>query len=251
MPTRATVKVGLIGYGVIGRAIAQNLRGQPEAASIVCVLSRTGAHSTEAASVTTIEALLQHHPDVVIECASQDALRAHGESVLEAGYPLVAASIGAFADEDLYRHLIETAQKNSGQLLLPSGGLAGTDALAAAKSVGLQAVTYRGSAPPESWGLRQDAASRMLFEGSARDACREFPKNANVAAAVSLAGIGFERTTVQLIADPKLWKYRHEILASGAFGELSTLVNAEPIAAGQRSTRLIVGSLVATALSAR
>jgi len=251
MCSNPTMKLALIGYGNIGQAINEYLLDQPGDATISGVLTRSGLSRSEVESVTTIKALLKLEPDVVVECASQNALRSHGAQVLEAGYPLVAASIGAFADEDFYQCLVEKAGENDGRLLIPSGGLAGTDALAAAKHAGLENVTYRGSAPPMSWGLPPDTKSQVLFAGCARDACREYPKNANVVAAIAIAGTGFEKTTVELIANPELIKYRHEIQASGPFGTLSTLVEAAPITSGRRSSRLVAGSLMANALSAR
>ena len=179
------MKLALIGYGIIGQAVADGLRDR-SGIEVVGVLTRSGAGDDAAMPVTTIAALLAARPNVVVECASQHALRTYGDHVLGAGCSLVAASIGAFADEQLYQRMRKTARQTAAGLRLPSGGLAGTDTLAAAKHVGLDAVTYRGSAPPVSWGLQPGTPAQVLFDGNARDACRDYPKNANVAAAVSL-----------------------------------------------------------------
>ncbi len=97
------------------------------------------------------------------------------------------------------------------QLLIPAGAIAGLDGLGALKLAGLTSVTYTSTKPPLAW--RNTPAERIVtlaalrertvfFEGSAQDAALNYPKNANLAATIALAGLGFERTTVRLVADP-------------------------------------------------
>ena len=196
--------------------------------------------------------LLSACPDVVIECAGQAALGELGPQILAAGIDLVPAAIGTLANDAVRQALKEACRKGGGRLLAPSGALAGLDGLSAALHVGLDEVTYRGSAPPENWEplkVPPSDSAVVLFSGSAREACRAFPKNANVAAAVSLAGLGFDATKVELRADAALSCSRHEIIARGAFGELSTTVLGQPLVAGKRSSRLAAGSLAQTALT--
>lgn len=247
--TSAVAQIALVGFGTIGEAIVHLTESQ-SLADVVCILVRERRKQTIPPTINSIDELLGSRPDVVIECAGQDALAAHGEAILAAGFPLVAASVGALSDDRLHRRLLIAAEKGCSRLIIPTGGLAGTDTLGAAATVGLESVSYRGSGRPVWWSLDDDAPKQTLFKGTAREACRRFPKNANVAAAVSLMGIGFDATTVELVADPDLRIYRHEIFASGRFGNLHTRVDAEPIEAGKRSTHLIAGSLINSAQSA-
>jgi aspartate dehydrogenase len=248
---RALMRIGLIGYGAIGRAFCECAEGQAEVVAVLTRQPRAGL----SAGVTTLEALLATKPGVVVECAGQAALRAYGPALLGAGIDVIAASVGALADTALMEALL-AARSGGTRLVVPSGAVAGLDGLGAAKQVGLSSVTYRQSAPPTSWIGHPDApaglerpGAHLVFRGTARDAASRFPKNANVTAAIALAGIGFERTMVELYSDGSLTRNRHQIFAEGAFGQMSVDIDAEPIAPGVRSSRLVAGSLLYTALA--
>ena len=119
---------------------------------------------------------------------------------------------------------------------------------------GLQSVTYIGRKPPRSWKgspaetkLDLDAltaGAETHFDGSARDAATEYPKNANVAAAVALAGIGFDDTEVKLIADPGVNENIHEVHATGEFGSFSFQVRGRSLPDNPRSSALAAMSVV-------
>ncbi|MDB5415792.1 MAG: hypothetical protein JWR10_4127 [Rubritepida sp.] len=247
------LRIGLIGYGAIGRAFCDALRMR-DGARLASVLTRSPREGL-AEGVTSLEAFLAAKPTVVVECAGQPALAQHGAALLALGLDVIAASVGALADAALAERLRDAARQGGGRLIIPSGAVAGLDGLAAAKVVGLASVTYRQSAPPTSWIGHPDAppgldlpGAHRVFAGTAREAASRFPKNANVTAAIALAGIGFERTTVELFSDGSLTRNRHELFAQGAFGSLHVDIDAEPIAPGIRSSRLVAGSLLHTAM---
>ena len=192
---------------------------------------------------------------LLVDCAGHDGLRAHGGEALAAGLDVLTLSIGALAEEDLARHLAEAAAAGGARLWLASGAIGGLDALRAARAGGLEAVTYRGIKPPLGW--RGSAAEDVMdldapgpdpvthFSGSAREAALRYPRNANVAAAVALSGLGLDATRVALVADPSAQGNRHEITARGAFGEMRFEITGAPLPGNPRSSALAAMSLVA------
>ena len=129
------------------------------------------------------------------------------------------------------------AARGPAKVRLVAGALPGVDALAAAKLAGLDSVTLTSSKPPLAWkgtpadsthNLDKITAPTVLYSGNARDAALTFPKNANVAATAALAGIGFEKTRIMLVADPSVTQNVHRLEASGAFGTMSLEIHANP-----------------------
>lgn len=254
------LRVALVGAGVIGGAIVQAVGRSRIPLEIVGALVADAARPRPATPIAVFEdlpALLGRRPAVVIECAGHAALRAHGAAILEAGVDLVPASIGLFAEDRETARFRAAAIAGRSRIHLPCGAVAGIDALLGARLVGLDSVRYRFVMPPAAWGHPIDApassagagAGVCVFRGTARDAALRFPRHANVTATISLAGIGFERTEVELIVDPGADANRHEIDAGGAFGTLSVVVHGRRIDQTSPSSRLVAGSLLQAALS--
>lgn len=172
--------------------------------------------------------------EVVVECASQAAVKALGEQVVAAGKTLLLMSSGALLDSQFFTGLMAAAEKSGGSVTVPSGAVGGIDAIRAAKR-GLREVTMVSTKKPESltgapgfasWEEKTISEPVTIYEGSALEAVKLFPANVNVAATVSLAGIGPERTKVRVVADPDAPGNVHEISAVGEFGEFQfKLVN--------------------------
>lgn len=227
------IRVGAIGWGAIGRTLGRVLDARGASVVAALVRQRAAPGAGDPPRVTSVDALLGAGVDVVVECAGHGALREHGARVLAAGRDLLVASVGALADPALQAALESAARAGGARLLVPSGALGGLDALAAARLAGLDEVAYESTKAPAAWrGTEAEAlvdldaldAPRAFLETDARDAARRFPQNANVAAAVALAGLGFERTRVRLVADPAAAGNRHRIVASGAFGRIDVQV---------------------------
>jgi aspartate dehydrogenase len=212
-------RVGMIGFGAIGRSIARLWETLPAHSF---VLAGVCAHSWQASDTrralptgtqlcTDVEQLLALRPNCVIEAAGHRVIAGHGSRILRSGCSIYLLSVGSLADEELRNALLNAAKEGGSQILVPAGALAGFDGLLALVGDGLNSVKYTSTKPCEAW--RGTAAAQMydldqltqptvIFRGNAGEAARLYPKNANVAAAVALAGVGFDRTLVELIADP-------------------------------------------------
>lgn len=212
------MKVGLLGCGFIGSTIASAIRAKKADLELVSAFDMDAQKcSSLGFKPSSFDEFLASNFDIAVECASQDAVKAYGNRILSKGRSLLVMSVGALSDKMLLSSLLLSARKSGAKLYIPSGAVGGLDALASAKFAGLDEVCLVTRKPPASLGM-DVSEETIVFEGTASDAVREFPKNINVAAALALAGLGFEDTTVMLIADPKVSTNIHEVRASGKFG---------------------------------
>jgi len=254
---RGTLRIGLIGYGSIGRPVSQAiLDGQIPGGILAGILRahpEAGGTPEGVPVVTTVEELLAAQPDVVVEVGGHPALRAFGPAVLAAGCDLMTISVGALADDRLLATLQQAADSSGARMLVPSGAIAGLDMLNAGQIGGLESVRHTVRKPPaallppdEAAEVQASGAPRVLYEGPAREAVGRFPENVNVVAAVSLSGIGLDRTIARVVADPGVTHNTHEVEASGSFGTLSVEVRNVP--GPNPKTGKIVGPSVIRAL---
>ncbi len=230
------MKIGIIGYGTIGKILAQAIKDQKAGdVSLVAVMdvfveSPFGEDAGLPAYFNQIEPFLEMDMDVVIETASQAVLKEYASKVISSGKNLIAMSTGAFSDTTFLRELMDLTVTHRRRVMLPSGAIGGLDALLAAGMDEIHEVTLTTTKPIRALSGVRSALDRdldltaiaeptLLYEGPAEEAVIRFPKNVNVVAALSLAGIGFERTTVRLVADPDATQNTHRIDARGAFGE--------------------------------
>ncbi|MBZ6377152.1 aspartate dehydrogenase [Pacificimonas flava] len=222
-------RIGLIGHGAIGQEITGALGRLGEEDRLAAALVRqgrsapAGVHSLDA----LIDSLVGARPGCVIECAGQAAAARYGPGLLEAGIDLILSSVGILADDSVTAALLDAEHRGGGRLLLPAGAIAGLDGLVAAALAGIDHVTYSSHKPPHAWqgtpaerliDLDHDEDEIMFFEGSARRAASDYPKNANVAVAVGLAGIGIDDTRVRLVSSRKVDDPLGVIEAEGKFG---------------------------------
>lgn len=233
------LKVGIIGYGAIGPSLHNLLRTHARNVQVVAILERetqveaVRERTGGTPAVSDWANFIATEPDIVVECAGHAALRAHGVASLEGGCDLIISSVGALADAEIETALRSAAQRTRNRLIIPSGAVGGLDALASARSAGIDEVIYTARKKPLSWigtaaeqliDLANVTEPTAFFIGNAREAALTFPQNANVVAAIALAGSGFEHTKVTLMADPTTTGNRHNILARGPFGEISSSV---------------------------
>ena len=250
------MKVAIIGHG----AIAQYVRGQLDAAGIteVAQIVRAGkeAPDSQPPRISDLNDL-PDTPDLVIDCGGHAALAMHGPVALGLGIDMLTVSLGALADADLMALLEAAATQGNARLHLTSGAIGGLDALRGAQAGGLEAVSYTGRKPPNGWAgspaedvldLANITAPVVHFAGTAREAAINYPKNANVAAAVALSGVGFDKTKVELIADPTVTENIHEVRAKGTFGHFQFTIAGNGLPENPRSSALaamsVVGALI-------
>ncbi|MEW5422743.1 aspartate dehydrogenase [Amorphus sp. 3PC139-8] len=227
-------RLAILGHGNIAATLVDVLGRDGRARfEAVSVLARPGAidrareslagkASVLADEVTfydTLEGLLTERPCLAVECATHSVVRDTVPAVLRAGCETVIVSIGAFADPEVADAVEDAAASGQTRAVLVPGAIGGVDALAAAKLAGIETVVYTGRKPPAAWrgtpaenalDLDQVAEPIVFFEGTARRAASDFPKNANVAATLALAGPGFDATRVRLVADPTIGANVHE-----------------------------------------
>lgn len=248
------MKIGVIGEGAIGRYVAEALSSRGLGPHVV--LTRSGPSGVAADGVMRVKTVddLPGDLTLMIDCAGHAALVQHGAAILARGIDLVTVSLGALADPKLEQNLTEAAGQGGAQLHLASGAIGALDALRAARVGGLDTVTYTGRKPPRGWkgspaedtlDLDTLDTAATHFEGTARDAASTYPKNANVAAAVALAGAGFDATTVRLVADPDVTANIHEIHATGSFGQFHFRIEGHALPDNPRSSALAAMSAVA------
>ena len=258
------MKLGILGGGTIGRLVLEHLgRGEIPGLEVVAIAGRTEssrsallAREFSVPHVVGLGALRAAAPDVVLEAASHEAVREHLTALLEGGISVVVLSAGALADDSLRRHAEEAAVRSGALLYVPSGGIGGLDALKAACAAGVDEVTIQVAKPPVAWkgiayvtamGIDLDrlAGPAILFEGSAREGVPHFPQNVNIAAVLSLAGIGFDRTRLRVVADPALRHNTHTIRVSGASGRFSVVLENVPAPQNPKTALLACYSALA------
>lgn len=246
------MKIGLIGKGAIASFAQDEL--QKRGHSIGAILVRPERVAENPALYVGSPGDLPDDLDLMIDCAGHEALAGHGPEILARGLDLVTVSLGALADAGLAAALDEAARAGGAKLHLASGAIGALDCLQAARVGQLHRVTYTGRKPPQGWKgspaedrLDLDAlasGAHIHFEGTARAAALAYPKNANVAAAVALAGIGFDDTRVQLIADADAPGNIHEVSAAGDFGEFHFRITGRALPDNPRSSALAAMSVV-------
>lgn len=218
-------KVGIAGFGTIGVAVGRRLVQGMDGLKLAAVTSGN-AEKAQAklaeigadAPVVSPEELAAMC-DIVIECAPTHAFRDIAIPVLKAGRQMITVSAAALLD---HMDIVEIARENGGRIIVATGALLGFDAVRAAAQGNIHSVTMVTRKPPKSLkgaphldviGLDVSTVTEpvMIFDGSAREGARGFPANVNVAAALALAGVGPDKTRLQIWADPTLERNTHVI----------------------------------------
>lgn len=252
------LRIALVGWGAINRRVAELLgERRRENVAIVGIGERDAALVTAAPAnaqiLTAPEQLAGLDLDLVLEAAGRGAVAAWGEWSLRSARMFVVASTSAFCDNALLEKLLRIADEHGSQIVVPPGALAGIDALSAASLLPLAEVTHRIVKPPAAWRNtpaetltqldRLDGAT-TFFSGTAREAAAQFPQNANVAVITALAGVGLDRTRVELSADPEARSNVHLLSASGDFGTFNIRIENRPLATNPKSSEMAALGLV-------
>jgi aspartate dehydrogenase len=262
------MRIGLIGFGAMARALVHCLdaNGGFERINIVGTLVQPSdlpvpalASLSHTVFTTNPAEFLERAPELVVECAGHSAVRDVCPQVLAQGVDLILISIGALANAEVETKLRAATEKSTGRLMLPGGAIGGVDLLASARLAGLDRVRYTSRKPPRAWkGTRAEQTIKLdelsqateFFRGNAREAALQYPQNANVAAAIALAGIGFEKTEVALNADPSVNANEHSVVAEGSFGRAEMRIAAKPLPDNPKTSWLGALSLARAVLNA-
>ena len=254
------LSVAIGGFGAIGKVVAQALDRGIEGLNLAAVSARDTARAeSELAAfarrvpVVPLEGL-GAAADIVVECAPAEHLRDIAEPALAQGRTLVTLSCGALLDNE---DLVEQARRHGGRILVPTGALLALDAVqAAAEAGGIRSVRMVTRKPPTGLegapylvenqirvsGLTE---AKLVFTGSARNAARGFPANVNVAAALAMAGVGPDRTTVEIWADPGVDRNTHRIEVEADAARFSMQIENVPSLENPRTGRLTPLSVIA------
>ncbi len=257
-------KIGLLGCGAIGTQIALAI----DSGKIPAILTHVYDISKEASEKLVLKLntkpeivenshLLSSYPvNIVVEAASQDAVKDVALSVLQNKRDLMIMSVGALLDDSIYEILSDACKDFKKTIYLPSGAIAGLDGIKSIKDE-LESLSITTTKHPrslkgakffENSDINLDAISSptTIFEGTAKEAVSLFPANINVAALLSLSGIGSEKTSVKIVADPNTDKNTHHIQASGKFGKMTFTIENFPDANNPKTSRLAILSAIET-----
>ncbi|MGH2318569.1 aspartate dehydrogenase [Planococcus sp. SE5232] len=246
------MNIGIIGTGNIATYLLEQVNGKQKAhGRIIAVFGRNqemGHQLSEQFSAdfyTDLQAFLKLPLDIVVEATTVEAARLYVKDVVTHKKDLVVSSIGVFKDAGFLDELKTLAESLGTQIYLPSGAIGGLDVLQSAKAAGgLEQVQLTTRKSPASLGMDADK-EKVIFEGSARDAVEQFPKNVNVAMTLALAGIGIEKTSVRIIVDPAVEQNTHTIEAEGDFGKLQLQVENHPMPSNPKTSLLAALSILA------
>lgn len=236
------LEVALIGCGAIGSVLAKaidrkkagktSLRWVHDADGEAARRLVRGLRKKPKVAKNIREILADRKVHLVVEAASQRAVGEYAVKVLRSKKDLIILSVGALADDALLKRIKMAAERSGRTVHIPSGAIVGVDGVTAASMESLKKAILITRKPPKALAkapiakrlnLPELKKPKVIFEGSARKAVKAFPTSVNVAATLSLAGRGFDRTTVRIIADPKLKRNVHEIHLSGHAGDILTV----------------------------
>ena len=256
----APLTVAIGGLGAIGLEVARALDSGIPGLELVAVSARDrdkAARNLESfrrpVPVAGL-AELARRAEIVVECAPATVFAEVAEPAVEAGRTLVTVSCGALLER---MDLIERARATGARILIPSGALLGLDAVRAAAEGRVHSVRMVTRKPPKSLagapylverGIDVDALSAPLkvFDGTAREGARGFPANVNVAAALSLAGIGPEETRLEIWADPAETRNSHRIVVEAEAARFEMSIESVPSLENPRTGKLTPLSVIAT-----
>ncbi|GLB60515.1 aspartate dehydrogenase [Cytobacillus sp. NCCP-133] len=252
------LKAGIIGYGTLGKSIAELIvskqAGNVELKSVLVRRKPDGWDSAQQTFALTSEEeeFFNGDLDIIIESAGHQALHMYGEKVLSSGSHLVVLSVGALGDTRFYENLQASAEQHRKQIIIPSAAIAGLDRITAGALGEMEEITLITRKHPRSWAgtiaeekVNLEALTEpvCIYEGNARESSKLFPQSVNVSAALSLAGVGFENTKVQVFADPTIKTNTHTIKAKGYFGEVEISVSNVPYEQNPKSSPIVAMSV--------
>ncbi len=266
-------RVGIIGCGAIGTQVALAIDDAKISDTILEFLFDTNPDAAKSLTGKLTKSTVRCFSDfsdlisstqfktsnLVLESASQAAVRLFAKRLLELGKDLIVMSVGALADDQLLSDLLASLDKNDTNLVLPTGAIAGIDAIRSVKEV-LDSVLLITTKNPKALEgapffeknrirLNSITQKTTIYQGTAADAILNFPSNVNVASILAIAGMGMERTRVRIVADPAIHYNQHQIIAEGIFGKLDIKLMNNQAEGNPKTSFLAILSAIETVRS--
>jgi aspartate dehydrogenase len=268
-------KVGIIGFGTIGSQIARSIDTGLLSPARLSFIVDSSFNRLEVAkiSLTNDKPQIFSNPDllfhseayrdtqIVVESASVGAVRQYAKRILSDGKYLIIFSVGELVDDTFMNELESEAVEHTGVIHIPTGAIAGMDAIKSVRN-NLDQVTISTTKNPKSLAgapyfdihgnisLEELSNRIVLYEGDVRRAIELFPSNVNVFAALALATGSISKIKVKIIADPNIKVNRHEIVVRGDFGILQIVASNVPHPDNPRTSALAVLSAIEAVRSA-
>lgn len=268
-------KVGIIGFGTIGYQIARSVEsGYLSLARLSFIVDLSSERLEVAKKLFTNEKpTMFSDPDllfdsesykstqIIVESASGAAVRQYAKQILSDGKYLIIFSVGELVDDTLLKELESEAARHTGVIHIPTGAIAGIDAIRSARN-NLHEITITTTKNPKSLAgapyfdifedihLQELRHRTVLYDGDVREAVKLFPSNVNVFAALALATGNIAKIKVKIVADPNIKVNRHEIDVRGDFGVLQIVASNIPHPENPRTSTLAVLSAIETVRSA-
>ncbi|WNY23783.1 L-aspartate dehydrogenase [Methanimicrococcus hongohii] len=258
------IKIGIIGCGFIGTQICSAVDSGAVPAEIFGIFDFSEAKADDVLKLLKTGNPQKCAPeemiescDLIVECASQDAVLKYALPAAENGVDLMVLSVGAFQNPDFYQKVRDAAAASGSKIYIPSGAIAGTDGLKSAAMANISSVSVTTRKPVSGLSgspyliennidLSELKEPKLIFEGTAAEAVVGFPKNVNVCATISLCGIGFDKTVVRIIADPTISENMHELEVYGDFGHMKMAIENKPSPKNPKTSYLAALSAVST-----
>jgi aspartate dehydrogenase len=258
MADRVELTVAIAGLGAIGAHLARALDHGVEGLRLSAVAARDHAkarrtlagfaHPPEIVPLASLAGMA----DIVVEAAPAAVFEEVATAAIEQGRIFVPSSVGALLPR---MHLVQRARETGARIIVPTGALLGLDAVRAAAEGAVESVTIETRKPPRGLegapylvehGIDVNVtAPKMVFKGNAFDAARGFPANVNVAAALALAGIGPERTMVEIWADSGVTRNTHTIRVEAEAARLTMTIENVPSEENPRTGKITPLSILA------
>jgi aspartate dehydrogenase len=254
------LKISIVGCGAIGSALAESIEEKFKdkvKLEAICDIDESKINSLSKRLKDKPKALaideLVLVSDLVIEAASKDVVEELVKKCIEHNKDIIIMSIGGLIGKE---YLFKEAEKSRTYIHLPTGALCGLDGVKSANEAGIDEVTLISRKPPASLkgapylkkkniDLKTIDKETVIFEGNAREAIEGFPKNVNVSALLSLAGIGPDKTKVKIITSPEFKRNSHQIKVRGDFGQLDARTDNFPSPQNPKTSYLAVLSCIA------
>ena len=247
------MNIGLIGAGAIAHYLLKEMNQRQDdklRINSIYVRSKDKYKKLEkeygVTLYTDLQAFLDSNIDIVVEAANVEAVKKLLPAIIKKK-DIVLISIGALVDKALLTDISHLAKASNHIIHLPSGAIGGLDLLQNANTLGtVTSVALTTRKPAHSLIDKPINEEKVIFEGKAVDAIKQFPKNINVSIVLSLAGLGIDKTTVKIIADPYLEQNVHQVDVIGEFGEASFTIKNNPLPSNPKTSYLAAMSILGT-----